>query len=146
MTKDPDEIDGIVAEFLTFQVAPNHQLPSFDDTADAAIDHFWSQMARQKVIGDLSSLVSELAKTLLVLTHSNVDPKRLFIMVGKIETQSHSQLSSSTTYDLLTVKMNHDPLCFAIKDLVTDDLLKAANSATCRSLQELACTINCKLH
>ena len=146
LTEDPDEIDGIVAEFLSFQVAPDHQLPSFDHTADAAIDHFWSQMARQKAIGDLSSLayptLSELAKTLLVLPHSNVDPERLFSMVGKIETQSRSQLSSSTTCDLLTVKMNHDSHCFVSRDLVTDDLLKAAKSATRRSLQELACKNN----
>ena len=146
LTEDPDEIDGIVAEFLSFQVAPDHQLPSFDHTADVAIDHFWSQMARQKAIGDLSSLayptLSELAKTLLVLPHSNVDPERLFSMVGKIETQSRSQLSSSTTCDLLTVKMNHDSHCFASKDLVIDDLLKAAKSATRRSLQELACKNN----
>ena len=97
-------------------------------------------MAEQKAIDDLSSLaypdLAELAKTLLVLPHSNVDPERLFSMVGNIETQSHSLLNSSTTCDLLTVKMNHDPFCFASSDLVTDDeLLKAAKSATRRSLQ-----------
>ncbi len=139
LTDDPDEIDAIVAEFLVFQVAPDHQLPSSDHTADAAIDHFWSMVAKQKAIGDLLSLaypyLSELARILLVLPHSNVDPERLFSMVGKIETQSRSLLSSSTTCDLLTVKMNHDPSCYASSDLITHNILKAAKSATRRSLQ-----------
>lgn len=140
LTNNPDEIDAIVAEFLSFQVAPDSQLPSFDPKTDAAIDHFWSLMGKKTAIGDLSSLaysnLSELAKTLLVLPHSNVDPERLFSMVGKIESQSRSLLSSSTTCDLLMVKMNHDSPCFASNDLITEELLKAAKSATRRSLQE----------
>ena len=97
-------------------------------------------MGKKKAIGDTSSLaypnLSRLAKILLVLPHSNVDPESLFSMVGKIETQSRSQLSTSTTSDLLTVKMNHDATCFESKDLMTDELLKAAKSATRRRLQD----------
>ena len=140
LTDNSDKIDAIVAEFLSFQVAPDSQLPIFDPKTDAAIDHFWSLMGKQTAIGDLSSLaylnLSTLAKIVLVLPHSNADPERLFSMVGKIETQSRSLLSSSTTCDLLTVKMNHDSPCFASKDLISEDLLKAAKSATRRSLQE----------
>ena len=49
--------------------------------------------------------LARLAKILLVLPHSNADPERLFSMLGKIETQSRSLLSPSTTCDLLTVKL-----------------------------------------
>ena len=50
-------------------------------------------------------------------------------MLGKIETQSRSLLSPSTTCDLLTVKMNHDAPCYLSEDLVTDKLLQEAKSA-----------------
>ncbi len=96
LTNNSDEIDAIVAEFLSFQVAPDSQLPVFDPKTDAAIDHFWSLMGKQTAIGDLSSAyrnLSELAKTVLVLPHSNADPERLFSMVGKIEIQPRSLLS-----------------------------------------------------
>ena len=59
-------------------------------------------------------------------------------MLGKIETQSRSLLSPSTTSDLLTVKMNHDAPCYLSEDLVTDKLLQEAKSATRRSLQKNA--------
>ena len=79
--------------------------------------------------------LAQLAKVLLVLPHSNVDPERLFSIVGKIETPTRSQLSPSITCDLLTVKVNHDAPCYESHDIVTDELVKAAKAATRRSLQ-----------
>ena len=103
-------------------------------------------MSKQKAVaGDLevqSSLayfnLARLAKIILVLPHSNADPERLFSMLGKIETQSRSQLSPSTASDLLTVKVNHDAPCYLSQDLVTNELLHEAKSATRRSLQKHA--------
>ena len=80
--------------------------------------------------------LARLAKILLVLPHSNADPERLFSMLGKIETQSRSLLSPSTTSDLLTVKMNYDAPYYLSEDLVRDKLLQEAKSATRRSLQK----------
>ena len=70
-----------------------------------------------------------------MLPHSNIEPELLCSMVGKIETQSRFLLRSSKTCDLLTVKMNHDAPCFLSQDLITDDLLLEAKSATRISLQ-----------
>ena len=110
-----------------------------DSSSEAATDYFWAAMSEVKAVGDLSTLaygkLAQLAKVLLVLPHSNVDPERLFSMVGKIETQAQSQLSPSTTCDLLTVQMNHDALCYESHDIVTDELVKAAKTATRQSLQ-----------
>lgn len=116
MTSNSEENDAIVEEFRAFSVAPDHQLPVYDSKADDGLDKFWLAMSMQKkVSADLElpsafaySNLARLAKILLVLPHSNADPERLFSMLGKIETQSQSQLNSSTTCDLLTVKMNHD--------------------------------------
>jgi uncharacterized membrane protein len=46
-------------------------------------DPFWSMVVKQKAIGDLSSPMnlSELAKTLLVLPHSNADQSFSFFLV-----------------------------------------------------------------
>ena len=71
----------------------------------------------------------------LVLPHSNVDRKCVFSMVGKIETKSPSQLSPSTTIDLLTVKMNHIKPCYACTDTVRRKFIDAAKTATRRRLQ-----------
>ena len=90
-----------------------------------------------KAAGDVSaySKLDQMDKVLLVLPHSNMDPECPLSMVSKIETQAHSQLSPSTTCDLLTIKMNHDALCYESQDIVTDELVKAAKTATRRSLQ-----------
>ena len=111
-----------------------------DPKSANGLDHFWSAMSTVASNLELPSSfaysnLARLAKILLVLPHSNVEPERLFSMVGKIETQSRSLLSSSTTCDLLTVKMNHDAPCFLSQDLITDDLLLEAKSATRRRLQ-----------
>ena len=142
--KSPEKIDAVVEEFRAFRVSPNHQLPSYNPKEDFAMDYFWPAIAKQKMVtsADLSTIsltysnLAHLAKVLLVLPHSNANPKRLFSMVGKIETQSRSLLSTSTTCDLLTVKMNHDPFCYFSQDLITDEMLKEAKSATRRSLQK----------
>ena len=128
MTDKPEEIDTVVEEYRAFCVSADNQLPSYVAKADNALEKFWSAMSeKETVAGDLElpnsyayyNLVS-LAKILLVLPNSNADPERLFSMLGKIETQSHSLLSPSTTCDLLTVKMNRDAPCYLSEDLVTD--------------------------
>ena len=109
----PEEIDAVVEEYHAFCVAPDGQLPFYDSKADNTLDKFWSAMSVQKTVACDTELKSSfayanlarLAKILLVLPHSNADPERLFSMLGKIETQSRSLLSPSTTCDLLTVKL-----------------------------------------
>ena len=149
LTDNSEDIDAVSEEFRAFLVAPNERLPSYDSAAENALDRFWSEMEKQKTIttcgltddvDPTSSLaysnLARLAKVVLVLPHSNADPERLFSMVGKIETQSRSRLTPSTTCDLLTVKMNHDSACYSSQDLITDKLLQEAKSATRRCLQK----------
>ena len=144
MTDVPEEIDAVVEEYRAFCVAPDDQLPFYHSKADNALDKFWSAISVQKTVACDTELKSSfayanlahLAKILLVLPHSNADPERLLSMLGKIETQSRSLLSPSTTCDLLTVKLNHDAHCYLSEDLVTDKLLQEAKSATRRSLQK----------
>ena len=129
MTTNSEQIDAVVGEYRDFCVAPDHQLPSYDPKSANGLDHFWSAMSSQKTVASNLELpisfaysnLARLAKILLVLPHSNVEPERLSRMVENIETQSRSLLSSSTTCDLLTVKMNHDAPCFWSQDLLTDD-------------------------
>lgn len=126
-------------EFQIFRMARNDELPKFDPNKDAAIDHFWAAMSEKVIADEAASLrypnLSLLATRLLVLPHSNADPERVFSMVNHTKTEVCSQLSPSTTCALLTLKMNHRKPCFASRDLLTDDLLKEAKTATSRSLQ-----------
>ena len=83
------------------------------------------------------SMLSKLAKVLLVLPHSNADPERLFSMVRKIETELRGNLDPSTVCDLLSVKVNNDQPCYDSKDLMTESLIESAKTATRRCLQHL---------
>ena len=75
------------------------------------------------------SVLSKLAKILLILPHSNADPERLFSMVRKIETDQRKQLDPSTVCDLLSVKINDNP-CYSNQPLMTPIMLISAKSAT----------------
>ena len=81
-----------------------------------------------------SSNLSRLCKTLLVLPHSNADPKRLFSMVQKVGTEQRGSLNPSTAQDLIRVKMNTDPFCF--NWLFNNELLRSAKLATMHSLNQ----------
>ena len=83
-----------------------------------------------KRFGDLANF----CKLLLVLPHSSADPKRLFSMLGKVETSQRSSLLASTVCDVLSVKLNVDHECYQNKKLFTLHLLGQARSATTRSL------------
>lgn len=70
------------------------------------MDHFWAAMAEVRTVTDQDNfrfgMLSKLAKVLLVLPHSNVDPERLFSMVRKIDTELRQNLDPSTICDLLS--------------------------------------------
>ena len=134
-----DEIDTLVLEFRDYRVAPMNELPTFAPAEDAAVDHFWASMAEVKAITDLEclrfTLLSQLAKTLLTLPHSNADPERLFSMVRKVETEQMRRLDPSTVCDLLSAKVNNDKPCYESKHMISEQFLRSVKTATCRSLQ-----------
>ena len=96
-------------------------------------------MAEQKAITDSASLrfgtLSQLAKMLLVLPHSNADPERLFSMVRKIETEQRKRLDPSTVCDLLSTKINNDTVCYDNNHLMSRAFLKSVKTATRRSME-----------
>ena len=90
------------------------------------------------VTGDESlrfSMLTQLAKRLLVLPHSNADPERLFSMVRNIVTDHRKRLDPSTISDLLSAKVNNSRPCFDNSHLLSDDdFLQSVKSATLRTL------------
>ena len=42
MTEDQRQINEVTEEFVFYRVTPDHQLPSFDPSTEAAIDYFWA--------------------------------------------------------------------------------------------------------
>ena len=66
-----DDIDCLLMEFRKYRVAPNHQLPAFVPSDNAAMDHFWAAMGELRAIADFTDrrfgTLSKLAKILLVL-------------------------------------------------------------------------------
>jgi hypothetical protein len=139
-----DEIDSLMMEFRDYRIAPDDQLPVFMPSDSAAVDHFWFAMGELKAITDLSTLrfgnLVKLAKILLVLPHSNVDPERLFSMVRKIETDQRKRLDPSTVSDLLSTKINNDHACYDNKHLTSESFLRSVKTATRRSLERSSST------
>ena len=132
----PDEIDELVMEFRDYRAMPNEELPIVATSEDANLDHFWAALGDVRAVTDSETYrfgaLAHLAKTLLVLPHSNAE--RLFSMVCKIETDQRKHLDVSTVCDLLSVKINNDHPCFDSQALVTPQMLSSAKSATMRSL------------
>ena len=62
--------------------------------------------------------------------------ERLFTMVRKIETEERSQLDKSTVCDLLTVKINNDNPCYSNQELINDNMLSMAKSATIKYVKK----------
>ena len=106
-----DEIDSLSMEFRDFRATSDTHLPTFDPKNDnAAIDHYWAAMSEVRSVTDSEiyrfQYLSQLAKTLLVLPHSNADPERLFSMVRKIETEERRNLNPTTVCDLRSIMIN----------------------------------------
>ena len=133
-----EEMDELLAEVRDYKSMSESLLPTLDTSSATGVDHFWAEMAAMKQPGDQQQQrfprLAVLAKALLVLPHSTADPERLFSMIKKIETDHRGSLLPSTVRSLLSVKLNTDEDCYHSKDLFTPKLLKAAKSATERSV------------
>lgn len=86
----PDEMDTLGMEFYDYRASPLDHLPTFDGKEAGAVDQFWAAMGKVKSVINSDVLrfgvLAQFAQILLVLPHSNADPKRLFSMVRQIET------------------------------------------------------------
>ncbi|KAI6647465.1 hypothetical protein LOD99_12461 [Oopsacas minuta] len=67
MATTSEEIDQIIQEFVAYKITPDNQLPSYNPTDIAAIDHFWSAMSRLEVVTSVDLSDSPLA----TLTYQN---------------------------------------------------------------------------
>ena len=85
-----EELNDLVSEVNDYRLKPNNQLPAANRDDGGALDQFWFLMGCISKPGDSSRKIFEqlakLCKILLVLSHSNADPERLFSMVQKVET------------------------------------------------------------
>jgi hypothetical protein len=134
-----DDMDSLTMDYLDYHSCTEDELPVFDPRSDAAIDHFWADIGDMKTVANLETLrfgkLSQLAKVLLVLPHSNADPERLFSMVRKIYTELRRQMDPSTLSSLLSVKVNHTNPCYLNDSLMSDTFIASAKLATQTSLQ-----------
>ena len=127
-------------EFQDYRASTLDQLPAFCENYEGAVDHFWKDMA--SVTSVMNSEVyrfrklSKFSHILLVLPYTNADVEHLFSMVRKIETKERSQLDQSTVCDLLTVKINNDNPCYSIQELINDNMLSMAKSATIKYVKK----------
>ena len=78
-----DDTDSLTIEYLNFWSCTDEELPPFDPKTNAAIDNFWANVEDIGTVTDLNSLrfgrSAQLSKALLVLFHSNANPKRGFL-------------------------------------------------------------------
>ena len=132
--------DELEKELRDFKCMPEDQLPLADTSSPSGLYHFWDNMSILLQPGDFQKKrfahLSGLCKVLLVLPHSTADEEYLFSMIRKIETDQCSSLSPSTVCSLLSFKIKTDQECFRSEELFSADLLKAAKTATERSLKE----------
>ena len=84
------EIEHLVEEFQDYQLSPDDDLPAV--TSDSRVDTFWADMGRKKTfVGTVRfPLLTRVMTTLSVISHSNDDSERVFLMVRKIDTDSRS--------------------------------------------------------
>ena len=136
-----DELDTLTAEFQDYRACSDSQLPKYDPKEDT-VDYFWSALGKVKSVTDHESLrfslLSQLAKRLMILPHSNADPERLFSMVRNIVTDHRRRLDPSTICDLLSAKVNNSKPCFDNSHLLSDDFLNSVKTATKRTLAQNA--------
>ena len=134
-----EQRDDILNEFRDFRATPDEYLPTLDfpTTDSSGIESFWMAMSEitlsDQTVYRFGNL-AKLCKILLVLSHGNADPERLFSMVSKIETDQRSSLLPSTVTDLISVKVNTSSECYESESLITPSLLTSAKQATTMSL------------
>ena len=97
-------------------------------------------MSEVKWVSDHEShrfgVLSQLAKRVFVLPHSNADLERLFSMVRKIIADHRVSFDPSTECDLLTAKINNSKPCFDSRHLLSANFLRLVKTPTCRSLRK----------
>ena len=108
----PENIDVLTMEFRDHQSASDSQLPSYEPSHDAVIDNFWAAMADVRAAVDMEcfyfSLLSQFAKCILVLLHSNADPESLLSMLRAVVTEQQKHPDPSTVNALLSAEINND--------------------------------------
>ena len=83
------DVDSLLMELRDYQSLPEAQLPP--QPSQESLESFWVSMGAMPQpggeIGDKRfPTLTQLCKTLLVLSHSTADPERLFSVIGKIQT------------------------------------------------------------
>ena len=139
MSFSQDYMDSLTMEYLDYRSCTDDELPIFNPQSDAAIDHFWADIGDINIVTDLEHLrfekLSQLAKALLVLPHSNAEPERVFSIVRNIYTELRRQMDPSILSSLLSVKVNSNNACYLNQELMTDAFITSVKSVTQRSLQ-----------
>ena len=132
----PGKLNDLQKEFGYYRCLP------FDEVQlRVPIDEFWGLMATQTKPGTALPqfpLLAEFCLALCVLPHGNADCKRVFSMVRHIKTEFRNKLGNDTEQAIIAVNrntiQNGNQCCYTVK--ATDEVLKAAKSATSRALKQ----------
>ena len=101
---------------------------SINSDSDIILNKYWTNVSVIKNPANLPhfSLLSKLAKALLIFFHSNVDLERLFSQYNLSKTKHRNRLSTKMMNTLLCIKTNIKSDCYKFSP--TKSLLRASRN------------------
>ena len=137
----PREMELLQEEFVSYQLLRDHDIPADiwdcarvgdDGNAYFCMDVVWGHLCTVKTIGS-SELkyrhLGKVAKSVLVIPHSNASEERVFSLVRKNKTPFRPNLKlDGTLSSILTVKLGIDEPC--VKFEPSKELIESAKKAT----------------
>ena len=137
----PREMEQLQEEFVSYQLLCDSQIPGTvweeassrqDDERYCQIDVLWGYICKMQCC-DSSNVrfprLLQVAKSVLVIPHSNASEERIFSMVRKNKTPFRPNLGiDKTLLSLLTVKLGVDEPCEKFEP--SKELLESAKKAT----------------
>jgi hypothetical protein len=148
LSLSPADVDKLQEEFTDYQLLQPSQIPQsiwdsavvkLDDDNDMLshdpscyrMDVIWGYIAKMQLPdGSLKfPKLGKIAKTVLVIPHSNAGEERVFSMIRKNKTAFRPSLQvDGTLSSLINIKLANQEPCFQFEP--SKDLLKTAKSAT----------------
>lgn len=137
--------EKLLQQFTAYQTLQDTEIPPYvwkdakvteasgQDTCDSyRMDVLWAYLSTMKdtITGQTAfSLLSQVAKLVLTLPHSNADEERVFSLIRQNKTDFRSSLSlDGTLSSILTVKMSCKEPCYKFEP--TAEVIKQSKKAT----------------
>lgn len=139
--RSPREIEALQEEFISYQLLSDTDIPTNvwenakvgeDEDVYYRIDALWGHLCQMPTVGSSQprfSRLAQVARSVVVIPHSNASEERVFSMVRKNKTPFHPNLGlDGTLSSIIQVKLGVDDPCEKFE--ATKQVLEKAKKAT----------------